>query len=192
MPRVKTVSKKQAILEAASRDFARKDFHEVLIDDIAASARIGKGTIYRYFQTKEELYFAAILKGFDELYAALVATLPEEASPTRRLERIAREILQFFWRRRYLLTLLSNDERFAARESELARRRERVNTLVQQAILDGIQRKEFRGVDARVAAELFRGMIRAANCFRREEDTLEDMVAQIVGIFTDGVARRTA
>src|SRR6266508_2184323 len=167
MPRVKTVSKKQAILEAASRDFARKDFHEVLIDDIAASARIGKGTIYRYFQTKEELYFAAILQGFDELYAALVATLAAEASPTRRLERIAREILQFFWRRRYLLTLLSNDERFAARQAELARRRERVNTLVQQAIVDGTERKEFRAVDARVAAELFRGMIRAANCFRR-------------------------
>ena len=192
MPRVKTVSKKQAILDAASRDFAEKDFHEVLIDDIATSAKIGKGTIYRYFETKEELYFAAILQGFDELYETLVATLPEEAFPKRRLERIAREILQFFWRRRYLLTLLSNDERFAAHETELARRRERVNTLVQQAILDGIASNEFRGVDARVAAELFRGMIRAANCFRREDDTVEDLVSQILGIFTAGVARRTA
>src|SRR5437773_10331435 len=133
MPRVKTVSKKRAILDAASRDFAEKDFHEVLIDDIATSAKIGKGTIYRYCETKEELYFAAILQGFDELYETLVAQLPAEASPARRLERIAREILQFFWRRRYLLTLLSNDERFAAHETELARRRERVNTLVQQA-----------------------------------------------------------
>src|SRR2546422_11319053 len=92
MPRVKTVSKKQAILDAASRDFAERDFHEVLIDDIAATAKIGKGTIYRYFETKEELYFAAILQGFDELYETLIATLPEGASPTRRPERIAREV----------------------------------------------------------------------------------------------------
>ena len=36
MPRVKTVSKKQAILEAAARVFAAKEFHQVLIDDVAA------------------------------------------------------------------------------------------------------------------------------------------------------------
>lgn len=191
MPRVKTQTKKQAILDAAARDFAQREFHEVLIEDIASSARIGKGTIYRYFETKEDLYFATILEGFDELNRALASALPREASPTRQLERIAREILHFFWRRRHFMTLLQSDERrLPAREGEVQKRRERVMTLVQRAIVDGIERREFRGVNPRVAAELFRGMIRAANCFRREEDTLDELVAEIVGVFTRGVARR--
>ena len=56
MPRVKTEAKERAILEAAAKVFAMKPFHGVLIDEIASDAGIGKGTIYRYFETKDELY----------------------------------------------------------------------------------------------------------------------------------------
>ena len=52
----------QEILEAASRVFAARDFHDVLTEEIAALAGIGKGTIYRYFETKDELYLATGLK----------------------------------------------------------------------------------------------------------------------------------
>jgi AcrR family transcriptional regulator len=190
MPRVKTVTKKHAILEAAARVFAAKEFHQVLIDDVAAEAGVGKGTIYRYFETKEDLYFDTVLDVLDHLERLLLATLPEETSPTRRLERVAREILQLAWQRRHLFTLLQADERrFFDREDEIGRRREAIQKIVQQAILDGIERGEFRGIDARIGAQLFRGMIRAAACFRHEDDTTQDLTAQIVGIFTRGVAK---
>ncbi len=190
MPRVKTVTKKQAILEAAARVFAAKEFHQVLIDDVAAEAGVGKGTIYRYFETKEDLYFDTVLDVLDHLERLLLATLPEETSPTRRLERIAREILQLALQRRHLFTLLQADERrFFGREDEIGRRREAIQKIVQQAILDGIERGEFRGIDARIGAQLFRGMIRAAACFRHEDDTTQDLTAQIVGIFTRGVVK---
>ena len=193
MPRAKTLDKKLVILEAATKVFAVKDFHAVLIDDVAQAAGVGKGTIYRYFETKEELYFGTIFHGLDELAQALAETLPQEASPTRRLERIAREILRFFWNRRDLLTLLYLDEhRFAAREEEFSKRREVVQRLVQQAILDGIDRGEFRGIDARIGAELFRGMVRALGCFRRDDDSLDDLVSEIMGIFTRGVFKARA
>lgn len=193
MPRVKTLDKKHAILDAAAKIFSINDFHEVLIDHVAAAAGVGKGTIYRYFQTKEDLYFGTVFHEMDELGEVLERTLPGEASPTRRLERIAREILLFFWNRSDLLTLLYADERrFPTRQVEFSRRREMVQRLVQQAILDGIERGEFRGIDARVGAELFRGMVRAAGCFRREDDSPEELVAQIIGIFTRGVFKQSA
>ena len=191
MPRVKTTSKKQEILEAASRVFAEKEFHRVLIDDVAARAGVGKGTVYRYFRTKEELYFETILQAFDRLSATLEAAVSRETSPALRLERIARESLQFSWQRRHLFSLLQSDERrFATREAELRERRGKMMALVQKVILEGIERRDFRGVDARIAAELFRGMIRAANCFRSEDDSLDDLVAEIVETFTRGIARR--
>ena len=193
MPRVRTISKKEEILEAASRVFAEKEFHEVLIDDVAALAGVGKGTVYRYFRTKEELYFETILRAFDDLSATLAQAAAQESSPMRRLERIVRESLRFSWERRHLLSLLQGDERrFAMRGAELRRRREGMMTLVQKVILDGIERREFRGVDARIAAELFRGMIRAANCFRTENDSVDGLVEEIIGIFTRGVARQSA
>jgi AcrR family transcriptional regulator len=193
MPRVKTISKREEILEAASHVFAEKDFHEVLIDDVTALAGVGKGTVYRYFRTKEELYFETLLQAFDELSATLTDAVAEEASPTRRLERIVRESFRFAWERRHLLSLLQGDERrFAMRGAELLRRREGMMALVQKVILDGIERREFRGVDARIAAELLRGMIRAANCFRTEDDSVDGLVEEVIGIFTRGVARQSA
>ena len=193
MPRVKTVVKKDEILEAASRVFAEKEFHEVLIDDIAALAGVGKGTVYRYFRTKEELYFETILQALDDLYALLVRTTSQEVSATRRLERIARESLQFSWQRRHLFNLLQRDERrFAMREAELRQRREDIMALIRKAIVDGIEWREFRGIDPRIAAELFRGMIRAANCFRSEDDSLDYLVTEIIGIFARGIARQSA
>src|SRR5260370_42216817 len=80
MPRVKTSSKKEEILEAASGVFADREFHEVLIDDVAAQAGVGKGTVYRYFRTKEELYFETILQAFDDLSATLAEGVLGETS----------------------------------------------------------------------------------------------------------------
>ncbi len=193
MPRVKTIGKREEILEAASRVFAEKEFHEVLIDEVAALAGVGKGTVYRYFRTKEELYFETILQALDDLYALLVRTSSKEVSATRRLERIARETLHFSWQRRHLFSLLQRDEqRFAMREAGLRQRREDIVALIRKAIVDGIEGREFRGIDARIAAELFRGMIRAANFFRSENDSLDYLVTEIVGIFTRGISRRSA
>jgi AcrR family transcriptional regulator len=193
MARTKTLDKQNEILEAAASVFAARDFHEVRIDEIAAAAGVGKGTIYRYFETKEDLYFATITEGWDALNDRLAAALPAETSPSRRLERIAREALAFFWDRRALLTLLRSDERrFPHWDAELQKRRDVLGKLVERAITEGILAGEFRPIDPRIGAELFRGMLRAANCWRRPEDTIEQLVCEIVGIFRHGIERRPA
>ncbi len=191
--RVKTPDKKRTILQAATNVFATNDFHEGLIDDVARTAGVGKGTIYRYFQTKDELYFQTVCQGLDELGQTLASSLPGESSATRRLEQIARGILKFFWNRRDLLNLLYSDaHRFVARHEEFARRREMVRQLVHRTILAGIERGEFRGVDARITADLFWGMVRTAGYFRRDTDSLDDLVSQILGVFGRGVIRSGA
>ncbi len=189
MPRVKTEAKEKAILESAAAVFARRPFHEVLIDEIATDAGIGKGTIYRYFETKDDLYFATTLHVLDGLAGAILQGVSQEQSSTRRLERIATENLRFYWERRFLFPFLHSDD-LPARREEIMKRREAILRVVQETILTGIEKRELRGIDARIGAELFLGMVRSANLFRRPEDTLEDLVAQIMSIFVDGIVRR--
>jgi AcrR family transcriptional regulator len=50
--------KRHQIVEAAARVFARKGFAGAVVADIAVEARIGKGTVYEYFDSKEDLFFA--------------------------------------------------------------------------------------------------------------------------------------
>ncbi len=190
MPRVKTEAKERSILDAAASVFARRPFHAVLIDEIAAEAGIGKGTIYRYFETKDDLYFSTTLHVLDRLAELLSQILPREQSSLKRLERIATENLRFYWDRQFLFPFLHNDQ--PARRDELMKRREGILRVAQETILEGIRAKEIRGIDARIGAELFLGMVRSANLFRRPQDTLEELVAQIMSIFLEGVARRDA
>ena len=49
--------KRIQIIEAASQVFADKGFARTLIADIAVQAGIGKGTVYEYFKSKDDLFF---------------------------------------------------------------------------------------------------------------------------------------
>ena len=192
MPRVKTEAKSQAILDAASRIFLSREFHEVLIDDIAALAGTGKGTIYRYFSTKEELFFVSVLHGLDYLHAALARELAQKESLRARLLSIATQTLQFTWNRRDLVTLLHRDERlFLRRKAEFEERRQKIVALVAQAIEEGMRRGELREVNPLTGAEVFLGMLRGLNMWRRPTDTIEQLVALALDVFLNGVARRT-
>jgi AcrR family transcriptional regulator len=50
--------KKNRILEAAAQIFAQKGYAGASVADIALKAEIGKGTVYEYFKSKEDLFFA--------------------------------------------------------------------------------------------------------------------------------------
>ncbi len=51
-------ARKAQIIAAAARVFAQKGFSGAVIAEIAAEAGIGKGTVYEYFNSKEDLFFA--------------------------------------------------------------------------------------------------------------------------------------
>lgn len=51
-------NKRSLIIEAAARVFANRGYNSTLIAEIAAQAGIGKGTIYEYFPSKEDLFFS--------------------------------------------------------------------------------------------------------------------------------------
>jgi AcrR family transcriptional regulator len=51
-------NKRNLIVEAAARVFARSGYSNAVVADIALQANIGKGTVYEYFKSKEDLFFA--------------------------------------------------------------------------------------------------------------------------------------
>lgn len=48
-------AKRNAILEASLDVFTARGFHETTMDEIAAASGVAKGTLYRYFESKENL-----------------------------------------------------------------------------------------------------------------------------------------
>jgi AcrR family transcriptional regulator len=59
--------RRQDILETARGLFFQKGFRDTTIDDIAHATELARGTIYLYFESKEEIYAAALEEGLDLL-----------------------------------------------------------------------------------------------------------------------------
>src|SRR5205823_5642284 len=77
-----------AILQTAANLFARKPFHEVLMEDVAEKAGIAKGTVYRHFANKDELFLELSLSYIDMLSEELGIVAARESAPLQRIRRM--------------------------------------------------------------------------------------------------------
>lgn len=59
------IDKKILILQSLEDIIKSKRYHEVKIDDIAKKCKIGKGTIYTYFKSKDEMYYELAMHGLE-------------------------------------------------------------------------------------------------------------------------------
>lgn len=85
----------QEILEAALAVFARKGFAATRLDEVAARAGIGKGTLYLYFSSKEELFKAVVRETLLPHLARLEAVSAAGGGPVLPLiERFLVELAQ--------------------------------------------------------------------------------------------------
>ena len=183
---------RERILLSAAELFAEREFELVLIDEVAAHAGIGKGSVYRQFKSKEELYAAAVINGFTELQHEIRVALAGCKSMREQIATIVGHSLRFFWGRRQFFALLrdpkalrpSQERDYQAQRKELAR-------LISVVLDDGVKRGAIRaGLDTRLAAESLLGMMRGINRYGREHTTPERAVDIVTSIFLDGCAER--
>src|SRR5438445_6353106 len=104
--RTKTPVQAGKILSAAERLFGAQRYHEVRMEDVAAEAEVGKGTLYRYFRDKEELYVALLARASDDFMCKIEAVLSGDGSPRARLEAVVHAIIEQFDQRPNLLNLI--------------------------------------------------------------------------------------
>jgi TetR/AcrR family fatty acid metabolism transcriptional regulator len=151
------------ILKAAAAVFAAKGFHPATVEEIAAQAAVGKGTVYEYFSSKEEL-FRELLRAGMESYVAEVREHPGAAGPAREtLAEIARAHFRFVSEHGALARLLFEGHGGPAPWiwEWLGRMRERKLASLTGIIARGVARGEFRPVDPYVAAQVFLGVLGA-------------------------------
>lgn len=188
--RKKTNETRLAILRGAAEIFSEREFHEVLTDDIAHRLGIGKGTIYRYFGSKEELYLAAIGEGLTGLHAAVTTVLQQDAPLDTTVETVVRTMVNYFWRRRDFFVLLHRLEpKLKARERvDWREHRNQVVGMIRRVIERAAARGDVSRVNARLAVEVLFGMIRGVCVYRAESDRPEELTRLVTAIFLRGVA----
>src|SRR5438093_8324774 len=84
------------ILEAARKVFAKKGFSNATVDDIASAAGVAKGTIYLYYESKRDIYFAALKFGIEQMYSVLEEQLKTVSTPEDKLRTFIGVKLAYF------------------------------------------------------------------------------------------------
>jgi len=148
--------RREAIVAAAARLYARRGFQGASVADLAKACDTSKSLIYHYFPAKDDILHAVMAEHLDALVAAAEAVRSGGGPPEEQLRALTISFMRHYVgaqdRHKVLLNELDNLPA-AAREDVVAKQRRVIATT--EAIIAGLA----PGGDARVSAMLFFGMI---------------------------------
>lgn len=88
--------RRQAIVEAAARLFAELGYTDCEMERVASELDIAKGTLYLYFSSKEELFYACVDDGMQHMQKAVNVAADEALEPFEQISQAIRAYFQFF------------------------------------------------------------------------------------------------
>ncbi len=186
--------KAQLILDTAERLFADGRYHEVTLDHLCKEAGIGKGTVYRYFEDKEDLYYKVILRGLDELMATVQQVAESTEEPGEGLRETARRMVEFYNRRHALFSLMWSEQLRGSEKRDVVRRKwrrksDKIVDIFAGFIRTGVDRHCYRigKFSPAAAARLLMGMLRTGMRHRNEMPGGKDWPVGIVEMFETGL-----
>lgn len=87
---------RKRILSAARPVFLRDGFLDANLNEVAQAAGVGKGTLYRHFENKGDLYIAVLSEHGDHFIESLRAAVDLGANAITQIERIARFYVDYW------------------------------------------------------------------------------------------------
>ncbi len=85
----KSNDKHRRIIDAAVKVFARNGFYNSKVSEIARAAQVADGTIYLYFQNKDDILIRLFEEKMADVLRRVTQAVAEEPDPARKLERFA-------------------------------------------------------------------------------------------------------
>lgn len=185
-------AKRQEILDAAARLFAARPFHEVRLDDVAAEARIGKGTIYLYFEDKEGLYLSLIREGMSRLVSAVEAQMENPCADVwDRLAAAAEGLIGFASRFPDLFRVMRSGA-LTADDPELQRSRRELSGLIERAIRDGNEAGQTADPWPELTTQFVLSFVRGAVLYPPEGLTAATLRHHLMGVLRRGIAKEAS
>lgn len=159
-------AKKHEILTAAMQVFAKKGVANTKMSDVAEAAGIGKGTIYEYYENKDDIFAEAFHHFMDVMENNMAKRLFKIQDPVKKLKEMIKswvdamkshsfefmEILMDFWaegvRHKEKTTVF-----------DLKKMYDEYRAMVAAILEDGISRGSIRKVNTKVMASIIIGSI---------------------------------
>lgn len=158
------LNRKMAILSSAVPLFAEKGYDDTTIDDIAEKAEFGKGTIYNYFQSKEEIYWAIHEEIFRVLFEVLNKIDNECENFCDFIKMLTKEMVDFCVNSKYAFILIARHRTNLSVQTSnqtdlLYDYHKETDAVIIRRIEAAIQAREIKKIDPQSFIILYRSMI---------------------------------
>ncbi len=156
---------REEILRAAEKIFAAKGFFQSTMNEIARAAEFGTGTLYKYFKSKEDLYFTLIDEKTEEISHLVQKELHRQGSATERIRNVLFLQLEFMERNRDFFRIYTSEgSRFEwSVQNDCGKRvhEKMVNYihLLAEVFQQGIEANELKPFDPLDMAHAFEGIV---------------------------------
>ncbi|MWC30344.1 TetR/AcrR family transcriptional regulator [Paenibacillus sp. MMS18-CY102] len=191
----KPLDRKRLIVEAAEKSFTMFGYKATTMDLVSKLAGVGKGTIYTFFATKEELFGEIIRQLTAEMKAAVVVRIDASRSFFENLTDALHGVLQFRETHELFIKLAQEFRELGTPtvQEGLSLMEDAIILFIEREIELAQQKGELREMDPSLTAFL---MIRmylalAAEWSKRHDPlTKEEVAEQFTSLFRHGICAR--
>src|SRR3979409_853245 len=189
-----TLGKRESILRAATRVFARNGYFNSKVADIAREADVADGTVYLYFKSKEEILHSIFDQNMAEAIAACRKLIENSRDPREKLRRIATLHLERLGAERDLAVLFQVELRGSTKFMQefsaagFAEYLDLLRKIFEEGQRSGVFRKD---LNAKVVSKILFGALdeMATNwIISHRKYKLEPMAEVVMDVFLNGVS----
>ncbi len=193
-----TAFRTREILAAARRLLDQRGLEVMTMEEIAASAGVAKGTLYLYFQSKDDLIQALITQVGKNILQDVEAALQTPGTPPEKLVGMVSVLLEYLNRERLLFPIYARELLRGEQESREGFRRnyqeleEKFVALVTGLFAEGIAAGQFIPANPRLLTFLIRGLVRATGYYQKAEgraEAAQEALPVILTLLSSGVIR---
>ncbi|MGO9458201.1 MAG: TetR/AcrR family transcriptional regulator [Acidimicrobiales bacterium] len=184
-------ARRQAIVDTSARLFARRGYHATGINELCEANDLGKGALYHYIGSKEELLAAIHDRVMDEVTAGAERVAEAGGSPTVQLGKLGDELLEVIHRYPDHVWVFLHE--FPALTGERAatfrERRRGYEQQVEAVLRVGIDSGDFRDLDPWLTSRAWLGMMNYTYLWLRPGGQLSarDVAKPFTEIFMRGI-----
>lgn len=153
--------KREKIIETAFELFSQKNYHEVMMEDVAKLTSVAKGTVYNYFRSKEELYFSIMKQRMEKLTGSLKEKIESESNSIDSLRSFITHLYLFMMKYQnfFLMYRKENLNKESDICTELKTQEFELRNLLAGIIRTGETKGLFRQIDEDFAVNVILGGI---------------------------------
>jgi len=156
---------RQEILEAALRLFSNKGFHNVSMQDIANESEFGVGTLYNFFNSKEQLFIELMKAGIERIGQLVIPILESKQDEKEKLSEFIRVHVDMIEGNVEFIKLYISQYGMSTSANPMLKDISNLKTTVaaklESVIKAGIQKQIFRRVDPEIVALSLRATLEA-------------------------------